>query len=120
MTITIVLHVPVFKTELSGEGDIFDVLEEVMSLAGRWPSICFALRLLPSDKDTIARSCRDIPGDCLREVLSKWLQRCYDTKRHGPPTWQMLVAAVANSAGGDNPSLAKQIAENHQGEDAPT
>ena len=87
-----------------------------MSLAGRWPSISFALRLLPSDKDTIARSCRDIPGDCLREVLSKWLQRCYDTKKYGPPTWQMLVAAVANSAGGDNPGLAREIARNHPGE----
>ena len=91
-----------------------------MSLAGRWPSISFALRLLPSDKDTIARGCHDIPGDCLREVLSKWLQRCYDTNRHGPPTWQVLVAAVANSAGGDNPGLAKQIAENHQSKDACT
>ena len=88
-----------------------------MSLAGRWPSISFALRLLPSEKDTIARSCRDIPGDCLREVLSKWLQRCYDTTRHGPPTWHVLVAAVANSAGGDNPGLAREIARNHPGED---
>ena len=91
-----------------------------MSLAGRWPSISLALRLLPSDNDTIARGCRDVPRDCLTKVLSKWLQRGYDTSRHGPPTWQMLVAAVANSAGGDNPGLAKQIAENHQGEDACT
>ena len=90
------------------------------SLAGQWPSISFALRLLPSDKDTIARSCRDIPGDCLREVLSKWLQRCYDTTRHGPPTWRMLVAAVANSAGGDNPGLARGIARSHPGKDAAT
>ena len=91
-----------------------------MSLAGRWPSICIALRLLPSIRETIARGCRDVPGDCLMEVLIKWLQRGYDTSRHGPPTWQMLVAAVANSAGGDNPCLAKQIAENHQGEDVRT
>ena len=106
-----------FLFKISDEGDILDVFEEVVSLAGRWPSISFALRLLPSDKDTIARSCRDIPGDCLREVLSKWLQRCYDTTRHGPPTWQMLVAAVANSAGGDNPGLAREIARSHPGED---
>ena len=91
-----------------------------MSLAGRWPSICIALRLLPSNRDTIARGCHDVTEECLMEVLIKWLQRCYDTKRHGPPTWQMLVAAVANSAGGDNPALAKQIAENHQGEDTHT
>ena len=91
-----------------------------MSLAGRWPSICIVLRLLPSDRDTIARGCRDVPRDCLMEVFIKWLQRCYDTKKYGPPTWRMLVAAVGNSAGGDNPGLAKQIARSHQGEDVPT
>ena len=88
-----------------------------MSLAGRWPSICIVLRLLPSDRDTIARDCRDVPRDCLMEVLIKWLQRCYDTTRYGPPTWRMLVAAVANSVGGDNPGLAREIARNHPGED---
>ena len=87
-----------------------------MSLAGRWTNVCFALGLLPSHEDTIAKSCNGIPEDCLRKVLSKWLQRCYDTTRHGPPTWRMLVAAVANSAGGDNPGLAREIARNNPGE----
>ena len=87
-----------------------------MSLAGRWINVCFALRLLPSHEDTIAKSCHGIPEDCLRKVLSKWLQRCYDTTRHGLPTWRMLVAAVANSTGGDNPGLAREIARNHPGE----
>ena len=106
----------IFLFKISDEGDIFDVFEEVVSLAGRWTNVCFALRLLPSHEDTIAKSCNGIPEDCLRKVLSKWLQRCYDTTRHGPPTWQMLVAAVGNSAGGDNPGLAKEIARSHPGE----
>ena len=100
----------------SAEEDIYDVINEISSLAGRWRNMCLALRLLPSDETTIASSCRDNPDECLKAVLIKWLKKCYNTQKHGPPTWQKLVAAVANSTGGDNPALAKQISEKHQGE----
>ena len=94
-----------------------DVLDEVETLAGRWQQICIVLGLLPSDRDTIARHCHDNPKDCLMEVLIKWLQKGGDSTKHGPPTWQMLVAAVAKPVGGDNPRLAEQIARRHQGGD---
>ena len=100
----------------SAEEDIYDVIEEISSQAGRWRNMCLALRLLPSDETTIASSCHDNPDECLRVVLIKWLKKCYNTQKHGPPTWQKLVAAVANSTGGDNPALAKTIAESHRGE----
>ena len=99
------------------ERNIHDVFDEVVSLAGRWQSMCNGLKLLPSDRDSIALKCHNDPENCLMEVMNKWLQKSYDTERHGPPTWQMLVAAVASCAGGNNPALAKEIAENHQSKD---
>ena len=79
--------------------------------------MCNGLKLLPSDRDAIAITYPNNPENCLMEVMVKWLQRSYDTERYGPPTWQKLVAAVANRTGGANPALAKQIAESHQGEE---
>ena len=80
--------------------------------------MCIRLGLLSSDVDTIATMHPHNPTDCLMEVVSKWLKLSYNTHKHGLPTWQKVVAAVANSIGGNNPALAKTIAENHQGEDS--
>ena len=99
------------------EGDIHDVFDEVEGLAGRWQNMCIHLGLRPSDRDIIGGKFQLDPTYCLMEVLVKWLRKSYDTERYGPPTWRSLVAAVANPTGGDNPALAKQIAENHQGKD---
>ena len=52
-------------------------------------------------------------SDALEDVLLLWLNQEYDVKKHGPPTWRMLVEAVGKKGGGDNHELAKQIAENH-------
>ena len=98
------------------EKDIRNVFDEVESLAGRWEGMCIHLGLPPSDIDTIAKKYHHDPDDCLMGVLIKWLKMSYDTQEHGQPTWQMLVAAVANRTGGKNPALAKQIAEKHPGE----
>ena len=74
-----------------------------------------ALRLLRSDLHTIDSMHPTNPRECLQAVLEKWLQKGYDHQRYGPPTWKMLVRAVAEPAGGDNITLAEQIARNHQG-----
>ena len=99
----------------TAEDDTFDVLEAVGSLTARWRSICLALRV--SDADTIASNCRDKPEECLRATLEKWLKKCYNTQKHGPPTWRQMVGAVANNIGGNDPALAETIAKNHQRED---
>ena len=99
----------------SAEGDIYDVFKEVSSLAGRWRSMCLALGLLPSDEATIALRYCAIPDECLRSVLVKWLKMDYKIHKHGRPTWQKLVAAVADRIGGGNPALAQKIAKKHQG-----
>ena len=53
-------------------------------------------------------------SDGLEDVLLLWLNRQYDVKKHGPPTWRMLVEAVDKKDGGNNHDLAKEIASNHQ------
>ena len=99
------------------EKDIRYVFDEVENLAGRWEGMCIHLGLPPSDIETIAIKHHHDSNDCLMGVLIKWLKMSYDTQEQGQPTWQMLIAAVANHSGGNNPALAKQIAEKHQGED---
>ena len=94
------------------EDNLFYVLEEMGSLAGRWRNMCLALGV--PDVDTIASRWRDYPKDCLTDVLKQWLKKSYNTQMHGPPTWRKLVGAVANNNGGDNPALAEAIAKNHQ------
>ena len=32
--------------------------------------------------------------DRLHQVLSKWLQRCYNQEKYGPPTWSRLASAI--------------------------
>ena len=94
---------------------MYDVYVEVFSLADKWEDLGLALRLRVSDVSTIANACRDKPKDCLKGVLTKWLQKGYNHQKHGSPTWRMLVKAIAEPTGGDNTALAEEVARNHQG-----
>ena len=42
--------------------------------------------------------------------------RNYNVKKFGEPTWQKLVEAVGDPAGGANAALARKIATNHKAE----
>ena len=99
----------------SAEDDAFDVYGEVVDLAGRWSSMCLALRLLPSDRGKIEVAHPGNPDECLQAVVVKWLQRGYNYQRFGPPTWRMLVKAVGDPTGGNNIALAEIIAKKHPG-----
>ena len=99
----------------SAEEDTHDVYREVVDLAGRWSRVCLALRLLPSDQSVIEAAHPGNPHDCLLAVVIKWLQKGYNYKRFGSPTWWMLVEAVADPAGGSNVTLAETIAKKHPG-----
>ena len=94
--------------------DLFDVHYELRSVASNWKDVGLALRLHPDSLNDIEADCRDVKS-CLRETLATWLKQTYDTKRFGPPSWKLLVAAVSHPGGGNNPALAQQIAENHNG-----
>ena len=99
---------------VSDEKNAYEVYSEVVSLSGKWSSICLALRLLPSDQKAIETAHPGNPKDCLQAVVVKWLQKGYD-HIHGAPTWRKLVQAVGDPAGGDNNALAETIAKNHIG-----
>jgi hypothetical protein len=97
-----------------GIGDLFEVKKEVLNVAPNWRGVGLALRLHPDVLNRIEADCRGYGVErCLEKTLSQWLQKAYDTARYGQPSWQLLVAAVADPAGGNNRALAEQIAANH-------
>ena len=83
-------------------------------MASHWKDVGLALRLHPDTLNDIEADCRDVKS-CLRETLATWLKQAYDTDRFGLPSWKLLVSAVSHPGGGNNPALAQQIAENHNG-----
>ena len=84
-------------------------------MAHNWKGVGMALRLKPA---LLSRIQADHPADvkeCLTEALTEWLNRSYNTISFGPPSWKLLVAAVANPAGGIDHALAEWIAEKYNG-----
>ena len=72
-----------------------------------------ALRLKPA---LLSRIQANHPTDviaCLTKALAEWLNMSYNTSRFGPPSWKLLVAAVADPAGGNNHALAERIAQKY-------
>ena len=93
--------------------DLIDVKRELLDVAHNWKGVGMALRLKPA---LLHRIQADHPGDvkeCLTEALTEWLNESYNTSRFGPPSWKLLVAAVADPAGGNNRALAEQIAQKY-------
>ena len=88
---------------------MFEVRDTVHACRMRWFDLCLALGLSYSDLSAIRSS--ENGGDTavyLREGLCLWL-------RGGKATWRMLVDAVANSTGGNDLTLALDIAKKHEG-----
>ena len=100
-----------FRADIS---DLFDVHYELMNVAHNWRGVGKALRLHPDLLNRIGKDRSDVT-ERLEEVLTEWLKKAYDTTRFGPPSWELLVAAVAHPAGGNNRALAEQIANKHNG-----
>lgn len=97
----------------SGEDDLFDVRQELLPVCEQWLSTGFALRLRFSVLDDIRRNGGN-PTDCLTSVVKEWLKRNYRVEVFGEPTWQRLVDAVSDPAGGANMALARDIAQRHK------
>ena len=72
-----------------------------------------ALRLDSNTLEGIAANGGD-PTACLTSVVTKWLKKNYNVERFGEPTWQWLVEAVGDPAGGANKALAGDIARKHK------
>ena len=98
----------------TGESYLSGVFDEVRPVSSKWYQLCCCLGIPPSRLDAINRTQNGDCDLCLNEGLKEWLRRNYDTEEHGSPTWRKLVAAVDNSAGGNNHVLALAVAENHK------
>ena len=101
---------PVSTDQLS-EDDLGNVLDEVMVMASKWHSLGLALKLKPSELDTISSKNHNDSDECLKYMLLAWLQqRGYDAKTSGQqPSWRLLCQAISKPAGGNNPALAITI-----------
>ena len=84
----------------------------MLPLAPRWKYFGRALGLQSHVLDMIESNHRTV-DDCLEAVLQEWLSTV-ETLR-GPPSWELLVSAVANPAGGNHQALAKEIEERYAG-----
>ena len=98
----------------SDHNDLFDVCSELESVAAKWEGIGSALGLLAHFADDIKSNCKNV-NECLRATLKKWLNKNYDTIKHGQPSWKQLTRAVSHSCGGENCALAEEIAKRHKG-----
>ena len=86
---------------------------ELTPASTKWRSIGIALRLKPNILDGINTHNND-PTTCLTLMITEWLKMNYNVKKFGEPTWQWLVEAVRDPAGGANMSLARDIARRHK------
>ena len=94
--------------------DLFDVRKELSPVSAKWRSIGIALRLKTNILDGINTCKNGDPTACLNLVVTEWLNRNYNVKRFGEPTWRWFVEAVSDPAGGANMAQARDIARRHQ------
>ena len=94
--------------------DLFDVRKELNPVSAKWKSIGVALRLKPDVLDGIDMRYNSDPIACLTSTVTEWLKKNYNVKRFGEPTWQMLVEAVGDPAGGANMALARDMTRSHK------
>ena len=94
--------------------DVFDVKNELITVAARWRDVGIALRLKYDTLNSIEIKCNNDPSRCLELMVEELLKRNYNVRKFGEPTWKKLVVAVNSPAGGANAALAKDIAGKHQ------
>ena len=95
------------------ENDLRVVCQEVVGIKSTYYQFGKELGVPPGELDSIRKQFHHDHDQAIDEVLLLWLRQRYDVKKHGVPTWRMLVEAVDKKSGGDNHELAKQIASNH-------
>ena len=94
--------------------DLFDVTSELNPVCAKWKSIGIALRLSHSTLESIQANNNNNSTTCLTSVVTEWLKKNYNVQRFGEPSWQWLVKAVGDPAGGANMALATEIAGKHK------
>ena len=96
--------------------DLFTVYAELIEVAHKWKRIGLALRLSLNLLDKIQCENHGDTENCLRDVLTQWLKKAYNTSVFGDPSWKLLVGAVAHRAGGNDCALADKIAKKYNGQ----
>ena len=90
------------------------MFDAVYDCRAKWRNLCLILGISADDLSAIRKEQFGDTDACLQDGLTCWLKEGYDIEKHGPPTWRRLVDAVANSAGGDDHTLALDIAKKHE------
>ena len=109
------VHSPLSNVFLCADiDDLIDVKRELLDVAQNWESVGMTLRLKPALLSRIQANHPTVE-ECFTKVLTEWLNESYNTSLFGPPSWKLLVAAVADPAGGNNRALAEQIAKKFNG-----
>ena len=89
------------------------MVRALQPLENKWENIGIVLSV--QNLDTIKKKFPTEPQRCLIAMLSNWLNRQYDTQRAEPPSWRMVVYALADRSGGDHRQRAEYVAKNHKG-----
>ena len=87
---------------------MIDVKSELLPVAARWKNIGQVLGISDSKLQTIETNKSPVE-DYLTEILRVWLNKAYNVEKYGEPSWQILIKAVKNPSGGDNPAHADKI-----------
>ena len=97
-----------------GVNHLRDVVREVTSRRSSYYALGRGLGLPVDILESIQRQYESTDlGQALDKVLLAWLRQQYNTAVLGKPTWQMLVRAVADQGGLNDPALAGEIASRH-------
>ena len=104
-----VYYIYIYGTD---EDDLFEILQDLASVAIKWRKIGMALGLNCNTLDKIEHVYHD-PDDQLSNMVVQWLKKNYNVERFGEPTWGKLAKAVRAGAGGGNSALAQRIEDNH-------
>ena len=83
-------------------------MREVGTLVARYPQLGRELGVPPHELERLQRQYGVNMDQAIHEMVLLWL------RGRSPRTWQALVRAVANPAGGNDFALAGKIAASHE------
>ena len=93
----------------TGENDCSQLLASLLTVKNKWKEFSERLGLSQKSIEAIALT-SPFDNDCLKSALFAWLNGEYNQSVYGPPTLGKLRAAVAHQKGGDDKSLALEMA----------
>ena len=99
--------IDLFFSDVLSDTDLAEVLRAVYDARSKWYIIGLGLKMKPAVLDTIAVHNSHSPGECLRELLTRWLRQG-DSK----PTWAVLANVLESPTLGLG-MLSKEMKHNN-------